>query len=184
MVYKVTLLTLTLLLSIPTFVLAQVQDPARRPVSSITDAKWKEYRSMYGASPICSKDEITLWSCETTRKTFVLCSSTSVGKDSGYIQYRAANKGKIIFTYPDSKIPPSGSFAYYLSANGDATLEFSNGGYDYNLTDRLRGRSQILVDRKNTQGHISQISCKNGNQTLQVNYTMRLMFDAGIWAGY
>lgn len=182
MVFKVIFLTLSLAVSTSYF--AQTKDERRRPISNISDATWEEYKAMYGTSKYCSKEEITLWSCETSGKTYLLCSSTYVRKGSGYIQYRVAANGKTIFTYPSLKTPPFGSFSYQTSANGDASLDFSHGGFDYSLMDSMRGKSQISVTQKEPPHRSSQISCKNGNQTLQVNYTMRLMFDAGIWSDY
>lgn len=182
MILKITFLTLLLVLSSASFAQNAPQD--RRPISSISDAAWEEYKDIYSSSPLCSKEEITLWSCKASRKTYVLCSSMHISKVSGYIQYKVAKNGKTIFSFPGSKIPPFGLFSYQSSANGDASLEFSNGGYDYSLIDPLRGRSLISVVPKKSPNRLSQISCNEANQTLQVNYTMRLMFDAGIWSDY
>lgn len=182
MILKIAFLTLLLILSTSSFAQNAAQD--QRPISSITDATWEEYKDMYSSSSLCSKEEITLWSCKTSGKTYALCSSKHVDKKSGYIQYKAAKNGNPIFAFPSSKIPPFGLFSYQSSANGDASLEFSNGGYDYSLIDPLRGRSLISVAPKKSPNRLSQIACNDANQTLQVNYTMRLMFDAGIWAGH
>lgn len=181
MTLKITFLTLSLLLS--TVSLAQQDAENRRPVSSITDATWEKYKDMYSSSPLCSKEEITLWSCETSSKTYSLCSSTHIDKTTGYIQYRVSRNGHTIFTFPNTKIPPVGLFSFQSYANGNASLDFSNGGYDYSLIDPLREESAIFVINKNTQRQ-SQVSCNGGNQTLQLNYTLRLMFDSGVWSGY
>lgn len=177
-------ISLTLSLALSTSSFAQQETGDRRPISSISDATWEEYKNMYSSSPLCSKEEITLWSCETSRKTYSLCSSTQISRKSGYIQYRVSRNGNTTFTFPSSKIPPVGLFSYQTSANGDAYLNFSNEGYDYSLVDPLRERSVIFATKKQSPNRSSQISCANGNQTLQVNYTIRLMFDAGIWTGY
>lgn len=182
MILRITFLTLSLVLSTSSF--AQNAPRDQRPISSISEASWEEYKDMYSSSPLCNKEEITLWSCKTSRKTYALCSSMQISKKSGYIQYKVAKNGNTIFAFPSSKIPPFGLFSYQTSANGDAFLEFSNGGYDYSLIDPLRGRSLISVTPKKSPNLLSQISCNDANQTLQVNYTMRLMFDAGIWLGY
>jgi hypothetical protein len=163
---------------------AQQEAGDRRPGSNIVDANWEEYKYMYTSSPLCSEEEITLWSCETSGKIYSLCSSTHISRKEGYIQYRVSRNGNIIFTFPNSKTPPFGLFSYHSSSNGDAYINFSNGGYDYNLGDPLRGNSVIFVSSKKSPNHSSEIQCNSGNQTLQVNYTMRLMFDAGIWSNY
>jgi hypothetical protein len=150
------------------------------PVSSITDASWPDYRGMYTESPLCSKDEITLWTCKTHTQVFSLCSSQVVTRTSGYMQYRASRRGKVVFTYPAVKKPPLGSFAYESSPNGDASVGFASHGYNYLLEDPLRGGSSIFVSEPDGSGSETEIECA-GNQTLQVNYTMRLMYDSGIW---
>ena len=158
---------------------APVLAQERTPVSSITNASWEQYRAEYQKSPLCSKDEITLWSCEVGKRVYSLCSSQAVTRTSGYMQYRASSRGKVVFTYPTEKKPPLGSFVYNSFGNGDASVEFMSNGYGYTLVDPLRGESSILVSAPSPSGKESEIRCP-GNQTLQVNYTMRLMYDSGI----
>lgn len=153
---------------------------ARAPVSSITNATLDQYRGEYHQSPLCSKDEITLWSCETKKRVFSLCSSQVVTRTSGYLQYRASNADKVTFAYPATKAPPLGLFKFNSSPNGDASVDFTNKGYNYSLVDPLRGNSFILVSGPGSSGTTTEIAC-GGNQTLQVNYTLRLMYDSGIW---
>ena len=136
---------------------------------------------MYQQSALCNKDEITLWSCETGKHVYSLCSSHIVTRTSGYVQYRASNHGKIVFTYPAEKKPPLGLFAYDLSANGNASVEFTSNGYGYTLSDPLRDKSSIFVSAPS--GKQTEIRCGDPNQTLQINYTMRLMYDSGVWDG-
>ena len=151
------------------------------PVSSITNATWAQYSDMYQKSPLCGKDEITLWSCETGKRIYSLCSSLTVTRTSGYIQYRASSRGKIVLMYPTERRPPLGSFVYNSFGNGNASVEFTSNGYGYTLFDPLREKSSIHVLAP--AGKQTEIRC-GGNQTLQVNYTMRLMYDSGVWAGY
>jgi hypothetical protein len=171
------LLSVVLLLA-TTPVLAQ-----ETPVSSITNATWPRYSDMYQQSPLCSADEITLWSCGTGKRVYSLCSSHAVTRTSGYMQYRASSGGKVVFTYPTEKKPPLGSFIYNSFGNGNASVEFTSNGYGYTLVDPLRGKSSISVSAPAPSGKQTEIEC-GANQTLQVNYTMRLMYDSGIWAGY
>jgi len=153
---------------------------AQAPVSSITQATLEQYREHYGTSPVCARDEVTLWSCTTKRREFALCSSPTVTRTTGYLQYRVANAGKLSFVYPEKKAPPLGLFKYESYPNGDAAIEFTNKGYRYSLVDPLRDKSSILVKAPGPSGKETDISC-GPNQTLQVNYTMRLMHDAGVW---
>jgi hypothetical protein len=155
--------------------------PKRQPLEAITNAKWADYKSMYEKSPYCSTSEVTLWTCTVGKKTYSLCSTTQVTRKSGYIQYRATNDGRNEFVFPPGKVPPAGFFKYSTSANGDASIEFSNGGYQYSLIDPLRGNSTIEVSNQKRR---SMINCEQGNQLLQLNYTMRLMYDSGVWEEY
>ncbi|RIA31621.1 hypothetical protein DFO61_2345 [Ectopseudomonas oleovorans] len=156
---------------------------AHTPVDSITTATWEQYHTEYWPNPLCGEDELTLWSCEAGSRTYAFCSSREVTRTSGYMQYRASRHGKVEFTYPKQKKPPLGSFTYQSFGNGNASIEFSNGGYQYTLVDPLREASSILVAPPSGQGKQIEIPC-GGNQTLQLNYTMRLMYDAGIWSDY
>jgi hypothetical protein len=148
------------------------------PVDSIREATWQAYSRYYPSSLLCTKDEITLWSCSAGKREYSLCSSRVVNRTQGYMQYRASKSGKTVFSYPSAKRPPAGAFTYTSYANGNAAVEFVNHGYRYSLVDPLRGGSSIIVEAPD--GKTTEVAC-GGNQTLQVNYTMRLMYDAGIW---
>lgn len=154
----------------------------RTPVSSIIGAQWSEYRSYYPKSALCADDEVTLWMCEARKSAYAVCASPVVNRALGYFQYRAARNGRVTFKYPSIKQPPSGLFEYTAYGNGNASLEFVNGGYRYTLLDPLRGESSILVASTRPGAKDTEIACA-GNQTLQLNYTMRLMVDSGVWSG-
>ncbi|WP_369942350.1 hypothetical protein [Xanthomonas medicagonis] len=153
---------------------------ASEPIPSITQATLKDAESEYQHSPLCAKEEITLWTCETRKRVFSLCSSKVANRTSGYIQYRASEAGKLVLQYPADKKPPTGLFTYRSFLNGNASVEFSNGDYQYSLVDPLRSGSSILVSRPGSSGKTTEIAC-GPNQTLQLNYTMRLMYDSGVW---
>jgi hypothetical protein len=176
-------LTRPLLSAVLVFATGHVLAQEHAPVSTITNATWAQYKDMYQSSPLCSKDEITLWSCETGKRVYSLCSSHTVTRNSGYMQYRASTRGKVVFTYPIERRPPLGSFVYQSFANGNASVEFTSNGYGYTLFDPLRDKSSIHVTAPAPSGKETEIEC-GANQTLQVNYTMRLMYDSGVWAGY
>lgn len=165
---------------------APVHAQDRTPVSSITTATWQQYRHMYGQSSLCSKEEITLWSCEIGKRVYSLCSSQVVTRTSGYMQYRASHRSKVVFTYPAEKKPPLGSFVYGSSANGITTVEFENRGYKYTIVEPIRGDSSILVSGPAPSGKETEIGCQanHANYALTINYTMRLMYDSGVWADY
>ncbi|AMX04301.1 hypothetical protein A3224_15610 [Microbulbifer thermotolerans] len=163
-------------------VLAITVTPAQgqTPASSITNATWKQYRDEYMPSPLCAKDEIALWSCMEHQRVFSLCSSRVVTRTSGYMQYRASDEGKLTFMFPSVKRPPKGVFKYTSFMNGDASVEFVNNGYQYALFDSFRAGSSIFVTAPGSPQAPTEIQCES-SQTLQVNYTMRLMYDSGVW---
>ena len=150
------------------------------PASSVSDDAWLEYQAEYPRSPLCGEDEVTLWSCATGKRIYSLCSSRLLSRTSGYMQYRASRHGEVVFTYPLEKKPPAGSFSYTLFGNGDASVEFVNEGYVYTLFDPLRDGSFLFVSPPDSAEKGSLIKCPP-NQTLQVNYTMALMYDSGVW---
>lgn len=153
------------------------------PVSEIINANWAQYSAQYEQSPLCSKDEVTLWKCTTGKRVYSLCASHVLTRTSGYLQYRASDHGKVVLTYPNEKKPPLGAFVYNSYGNGNASVEFKNNGYSYTLLDPLRGNSSIGVVTPAPSEKRTEIPC-GVNQTLQLNYTMRLMYDSGIWTGY
>ncbi|MXV13027.1 hypothetical protein DYQ93_18595 [Xanthomonas sp. LMG 8992] len=154
---------------------------ASEPGLSITQATLKESEREYQHSPLCTKEELTLWTCQTRKRAFSLCSSKVVNRTSGYLQYRASEGGKLMLQYPAEKKLPTGLFSYRSFLNGNASIEFSNGGYRYSLFDPLRSASSISVSGLGATDKTTQIAC-GPNQTLQLNYTMRLMYDSGVWA--
>lgn len=176
-----TLVRMALSLLVPGLLTSAAFAQTGKPVESITGATLEQYRGEYGQSPLCSNDEITLWSCQAKGRVFSLCSSPGASRTTGYLQYRASTAGKLVFAYPVKRMPPLGMFKYNSSANGDASVEFSNDGYGYTLVDPLRERSFIEVVATGPSRKTTTITC-GPNQTLQVNYTMRLMHDFGIWA--
>lgn len=145
---------------------------------SIRDAEWQAHSQYYPHSPLCGADEVTLWSCEVGDRQYSLCSSREMTRGEGHMQYRAADAGTTVFNYPAGKQPPAGLFTYTAFPNGDASIGFVNNGYRYTVIDRLRGDSSIVVDAPD--GTNSTVGC-GGNQSLQVNYTLRLMYESGVW---
>ena len=163
---------------------ASIARAEHTPDRNIDAATWSQYQDQYQQSPICTKDEITLWTCETYHKqVFSLCSSRVITRTSGYIQYRASHAGKLTFVYPKVKKPPFGLFTFDSYRNGNASMSFSNNGYQYSLNDPILAESSISVSDPSSSKKDMEIECSSGNQTLQLNYTLRLLIDSGLWSG-
>ena len=157
---------------------AQASPPTSGPVDTIRQATWETHRDHYVPSPLCARSEATLWSCAADGREYALCASPVVDRVTGHLQYRASDAGGTVFEYPADKRPPAGAFTFRLHAGGDATVEFVDDGRRYTLLDALRGESFVEVEAPD--GRSSRTAC-GGNQTLQLNYTLRLMYDAGLW---
>jgi hypothetical protein len=168
------------LLLLVTAVAASDARPQESTISNrIAQAKLEDSLAEYAQSPLCAKEELTLWTCDTGKRVYSLCSSRVVDRTSGYMQYRAASRGKLVLEYPEEKKPPLGLFKFYAGINGDTSLDFTIDGHGYSLVDPLRSNSSIVVSFPS--GRSAEIEC-GGNQTLQLNYTMRLMHDSGVWS--
>lgn len=149
-------------------------------VDNIADAQWHDHQDMYPVSALCEAEEITLWTCEGNGKTYSLCSSREVTADAGYLQYRAGNAEGATFQFPGDRRHPRGIFTQRNGPSGDAFVTFRNGGYRYTLIDRLRGTSSILVSSEAGETSGTEIACRNSNQSLQLNYTLRMMRLSGV----
>lgn len=168
-----------LLLALPAYGETPEEMLASSP--NIQEATWPGFKEQYPTSALCTPAEITLWTCETKKKTYSLCSSHEVTEHTGYIQYRAGHRGHAAFRFPETQQPPTGLFKLNMIANGNATMTFNNGGYAYTLFDDLRGPSAILVDKRGNASNETQIACLNPNQSLMLNYTIKLGILSGIF---
>ncbi len=160
--------------------LANAGQPATKSSPNIVNARWVDYKDMYPTSLLCKAHDITIWTCNGKEKTYSLCSSQEITKDSGYMQYRAGSDYEATFRFPERKRHPKGFFKQHSSPNGDASVTFQNDNYNYTLIDRLRDTSSILVSKESDGNAAVHISCRNASQSLQLNYTLKLMELSGV----
>lgn len=99
------------------------------------------------AKSLCSKNESILFSCSYKKKVVSLCASQSLDSKTGYIQYRASNRGKLELEFPSVKKHPLGIFAFELMPRGGKVI-FSNGAYQYTLSSDLEDRNFVTVEKK------------------------------------
>jgi hypothetical protein len=160
-------------LAVPAVVLACAW-PAAQAAGS-----WLRHPADFPTSPLCQAGEVALWSCTARHKTFSLCADRGAVGDDFAIQYRVRDRaGKLVLRYPQPPRAPRSAFAYLVSANGDAEVDFTIGPYHYALVDPLRDRSFITVDQGGKE--LSHLRCAEGNQSLQLNDTMALMKALGV----
>lgn len=110
---------------------------------------------------LCEAQEQVVWSCRAGRRTISICASRDLDETQGYAQYRIGRPGALEMEYPATRVHPRGRFTYTLYAQGNQTLDFSNGGYDYRVFEDLRSREDgVYVERNG--GEVSQITCDGG----------------------
>lgn len=120
-------------------------------------------------SNLCSKDEVTVWSCSTKAKVYSLCASRDLSPSSGYLQYRAGKGAKAEFAFPDPPQPPRGHFLLRLAPRG-ASLSFKNGDYDYWIYEPLAGSTTIDVLKAGKP--IGTVTCSWSSDTLTLTETL------------
>ncbi len=137
-------------------------------------ASWVRHPGDFSSSPLCKPREVTLWTCTARHRTYSLCAQDGALSDRIAIQYRVRDRqGKTVFRYPEPMRAASSAFAYEVSANGDAEVEFTIGKTTYSLVDPLRDVSFLSIVRGGRER--SHRTCDEGNQSLQLNDTMALM---------
>lgn len=128
---------------------------------------------------LCTKDEVTEWSCTAGRKVYSLCASRDLGPTSGTLQYRAGKKGsKPELAFPDPATHPKGHFVLNIVSRG-ATLSFSNKGYTYYVYEPLAGQTVIDVSKGDTP--IGSITCGNATDTLTLTSTQNRFKTLGVF---
>lgn len=98
------------------------------------------------------------------------CSNGSAGSNGDAVTLR----------FPEDSCHPNGICDYSLSLNGDAEITFTNSSYRYSLVDRLRGGSSVMVSKEPGNNDVADIACRSSNQSLQLNYTLRIMELSGV----
>jgi hypothetical protein len=126
---------------------------------------------------LCGSQEQTIWSCSTKQKSFAICASVPLSKESGYMQYRAARGNRIDFVYPRTKRHPSGLFVFHLHRNG-ASVDFENRGFQYSVFEPMKGTAQI--DVVPPKGEMQFVKCDEASDTLTLNSTIEQMKSAGL----
>lgn len=134
-------------------------------------------RAAIASNSHCTSSEDVVWSCSANKKVFSVCASKGLGKDTGYMQYRAGPAGKPDFLFPKTHRHPVGLFTSRLLARA-ASLSFQNGQHVYTVVDPLMGEAQIEVfkDAK----FIATIECGQSTHTLTDTTTLNLFKSIGI----
>ncbi len=130
------------------------------------------------AMTLCNPAEEIIWSCSSKNNIYSVCASKDLSINAGYMQYRAAKKGKTVFKYPEeTKSHPSTLFHFALLAKG-AMLSFNNNEYKYELFEGLMGEPSIMVSKNGKT--IQDIQCEAGSDTLTLTPIQKILAGAGI----
>lgn len=114
----------------------------------------------------CFQNEFVIFSCNTrSNKVVSICSSQTLGPQTGYLQYRFGTIGSFPeYVYPSnhqqaSKYFYSGNLTF--SGGGGAYLKFINGTYNYTIyTGTGRGWDKQGVVINDRQHEISRYTCE------------------------
>ena len=126
---------------------------------------------------LCNVNERTLWSCQTSKKTYSLCASNNLTGSEGYLQYRAGAKKNIEFKFPENQMHPKGNFEFNLLPHG-VSLSFKNGNYTYSIYEDVKGEAAINVEKESKT--IAVVKCRESTDTLTENSSIDIFKAAGI----
>lgn len=105
------------------------------------------------AASLCEKGERVVFSCAVRRtgKIVSLCSSPTLTKSDGYLQYRFGRAGQVELEFPKDRSISRGAFKYshYFRAQVDSTeISFNTNGYTYSVFDEFNGEEKPPVSEK------------------------------------
>jgi hypothetical protein len=140
--------------------------PARPTAVAATGADAKATPASAAAADLrpgslCEMQEQMVWTCQAGRRTISICASNPLNETEGYAQYRIGRPGALEMEYPATRVHPRGRFVYTTYPQGNQTLDFSNGGYDYRVFEELRSTDDGVYVERNGE-LVSQITCNGG----------------------
>lgn len=110
---------------------------------------------------LCEAEEQVVWTCQAGARTISVCASATLNAKQGYAQYRIGRPGALEMEYPTTRIHPRGRFTYTLYPQGNSTLAFTNGAYNYSVFEDLRSTEDgVYVERGDDL--VNTIKCNGG----------------------
>jgi len=128
--------------------------PPALPTAGVPAAEWHE-------PTLCAPTENVVWSCRAKKKTISVCASRKISASEGYIQYRIGKPGALEMRYPETLAHPRGRFRYTLYLQGNQSLEFTRGGFNYSIVEDLRSPEDGIIVTKN-DADVARITCNGG----------------------
>jgi len=125
---------------------------------------------------LCLPTERVVFSCSLKRpaKLVALCSSKSLTKETGYLQYRFGLPGKVELEFPKQREGSSQAFRYhhYFRAQVDLTeISFTNDGIEYTVFDNYNGEEKPATSDEGVT-----VSQKGKDTTLSCNGSAKVDF--------
>jgi len=125
---------------------------------------------------LCLPTERVVFSCSLKRsaKLVALCSSKSLTKETGYLQYRFGLPGKVELEFPKQREGSSQAFRYhhYFRAQVDLTeISFTNDGIEYTVFDNYNGEEKPATSDEGVT-----VSQKGKDTTLSCNGRAKVDF--------
>lgn len=110
---------------------------------------------------LCEAEEQVAWTCQAGARTISVCASATLNPKQGYAQYRIGRPGALEMEYPTTRVHPRGRFTYTLYPQGNSTLAFTNGAYNYSVFEDLRSTEDgVYVERGDDL--VNNIKCNGG----------------------
>lgn len=134
--------------------------------------------SSFAVPSLCTKEEVTEWSCAARGKVYSLCASADRSPATSYMQYRVGKNNKLEFSFPEPREHPKGHFLLRLAPRG-ASLSFTNNGYEYLVYEPLAGPTTINVSKDQTT--VGSVSCGSATDTLTLTETQNRFKLLGIY---
>ena len=117
---------------------------------------------------LCEPGENVIWSCQRNKRTYSFCASAKISSQFGYIQYRAGSPGSLELVFPKNKVPPEGLFDYQMGPQGNESIAFKVGEYQYYYLKPLRdSKTEVMVEKSGET--ISSFSCSGGDSFNIIN---------------
>ncbi len=127
---------------------------------------------------LCTRDEVTEWSCSVKEAVHSLCASRDLGPRSGYLQYRARTREGMASVFPDPPRHPAGLFRLRLAPRG-ASLRFTIGGREHWIHEPLAGSTSIEVLEAGRSSGV--LDCDWSTDTLTLTATQNRFRRIGIF---
>ena len=135
----------------------------------------------------CRPDEWSVFSCriEDSEKVVSVCASEDLTREQGYLHYRFGRIGAVELTFPEDRQNTQEQFLWQTigySGGWDTRIQFSNGGYAYQLYDQAY---KVSISEKELHGGIiildAELTFPEDRQNTQEQFLWQTIGYSGGW---